>query len=363
MIDILNVLITSFSDISSATIAAWARNSIAFNTQTVGLNTFDSIMEHWASIGSEAKGPNDVEKVTAAPPMAMLKGLPKQTHDATGQRLYYLTTLKVPPNTPVVPASTSCQPLLSNEQLVVLEADSCISTEPPSSTASSFDLSSSSVTSDNDDLFISDSSFSATSSVGKDFGIPKGVGLGLSGFTTKGADKPFDGLGLVDIHGWVRQADLEELHQSGCDHDSCYGSTRPPTPSNSSNGVSSTFLRETLHTFMEDPFHEQSLDTIPECQSWCEVDCVTNTLEDELLTQSHQRHETNVYPIGRGHGAGVLPRPRKHFSSATISSQLKSVTHPIERQRLTSLRARASTWPTHRFSGGTTESRSLGWRV
>lgn len=144
-------------------------------------------------------------------------------------------SLVVPPNTPILEQSVFRS---------VLPYPTTAEPDPTSEVDSSADIDSMSI--------LYDSSLSTWSSELSEFELcTSGVGLGLSGLVEKDLERPFNGLGLVDIHSWLRRSNSQ---------------------SRSADGLSSAFLGELTASFMEDPLHEHCLVTTSECLSHDAVD-------------------------------------------------------------------------------------------
>jgi len=104
--------------------------------------------------------------------------------------------------------------------------------------------------------------------------------------------------------------------------------------------ISDIFLREATMTFVQDPFHIHSLATIPECQSWFELEGETDVSVGEIET-SHASPVSEKVSISENEGP--LGRVKKHFSASTISSELKRTS--ARRMCPGGMRTRSSTWP------------------
>ncbi|KAF8148813.1 hypothetical protein B0H34DRAFT_679497 [Crassisporium funariophilum] len=176
----------------------------------------------------------------------------------------------------------------------------------------------------------------------------RNVGLGISGLTKMNGRGVFDGLGIVSVES------LSWRHVSEDRNDSFQGfaqeylstslsscnlvSQRPSSPTRDpGRELSGTFLHEALLAFQEDPHHDNLLNSIPECNSWYEV----NQIAGEVSLASDGSIDG-----GSTHQRVRFGKLKKNFSSATISSELKrtSVDCPSRANHVT--RNRAFSWPT-----------------
>jgi len=114
-----------------------------------------------------------------------------------------------------------------------------------------------------------------------------------------------------------------------------------------SSDLSETFLHEALMTFTHDPLHEHSLSTIPECRSWYELDLEGDDLS---LLASAETESLSSDGATTPTSPGPLTRTKRHFSSSTISSELKRTSTSF-RSGSTS-RMRSATWPSHNGDQG-----------
>ena len=215
------------------------------------------------------------------------------------------------------------------------------------SLSGSFDISLVSDTSEDTDPDTSlalDSSFFSSSTpitparVGISASSPTTLGLGISGLSKKDGSA-FTGLGVVSsrFSPW-RPSDQDETRAAGgsltalqVPHGESY-STRcdltDPISSSDSDSLSNTFLQETLLTFTDDPFHGHTLASIPECDSYFEI----NDLPPSRPSVSLWRTPTVTPSPSCGRSStGTLERARRksvvglsrNWSSPTISSELK----------------------------------------
>ena len=204
----------------------------------------------------------------------------------------------------------------------------------------------------------------------------KGVGLGITGMS-KQDGSPFDGLGLVAIRRWSRASRLSKMKMDSFDESipSCRfpledpratgfeedGLSLLPSPDTE---LSETFLHEALMTFTHDPLHEHSLSTIPECRSWHELD-----LEGDDLSQLASAETESL--AWNGAATPTSPaqptRTKRHFSSSTISSELKRTPASFGSVGFgATSRMRSATWPSQNGdqSPGPLFSRpGRAWRV
>jgi hypothetical protein len=100
-------------------------------------------------------------------------------------------------------------------------------------------------------------------------------GLGLSGLSRKdGSEGSFDGLGLVGVRGSGRvwRRDVESIEEVDEEEEEQW-------EVDSNQSLSQAFLREAVYTWLEDPFHSHTLDSIPEGDG-------EGDLEGELRSES-----------------------------------------------------------------------------
>jgi hypothetical protein len=228
---------------------------------------------------------------------------------------------------------------------------------PSSSSIPTFDLSLTSDSSDCPDEDLDAFQLSNSPSISSDHAIltpenlPKGVGLGIMGVSKHDGTGEFDGIGLVSIRQWTirpaclpREANPFQLSES----------LPQGLEDEVDMGLSETFLREAEMTFIRDPFHNHSLATIPECQSF---DLGEGATSEPLSIGIKDGFEgSHALPVSdklsASEKAGSLRRMKKHFSASTISSELKRTSVPtsIRRVNFGETRTRSSTWPSHACS-------------
>ena len=228
-------------------------------------------------------------------------------------------------------------------------------------------------------------------------------GLGISGLRRKDGSGPFDGLGIVSIkssawrHGSRLTLELGD-HDDDIDlsnstqglnlrHSPFFSSSAYDDASESEfdldqslafdtgDKLSDVFLRETLLTFTEDPFHTLchsdivSLCSIPDCgdndandNSWLELGLdgtiSTSTSTSGLLVNTTAAAASKSSTNDSRPDSSMMYRCRRrlaklntNFSSATISSELKRSSTAIMPK--STWRNRSSSWP---FSTATQKS-------
>jgi hypothetical protein len=254
----------------------------------------------------------------------------------------------VPANTPSLTPSNSFPDTCGDTYTFVSAAisgddhSSCPSFGPSISSTPTFDLSLISDSSDCPDEELEEFFPSDYPSISSDNLVPKGVGLGITGARKHDGGRPFDGIGLVSIHQWIptsaritREANVHLPESSSQD-----------LYDEGDAEISDTFLQEAAMTFIQDPFHIHTLATIPECQSWSELDLDEGTVgEFETL---HALPPSDKVSISENEAP--LRRMKKHFSAPTISSELKRTSVPTSARRMPcpgGMRTRSSTWPGH----------------
>ena len=162
--------------------------------------------------------------------------------------------------------------------------------------------------------------------------LPMGVGLGIKGARKHDGSRPFDGIGLVSIRRWIPSSPrVANVHRPESLSQDLYDEGDAE--------ISDTFLQEAAMTFIQDPLHTHSLSTIPECQSWSELDL------DERETVSVCEFEASHASLAPNNLVAPLGRMKKHFSAPTISSSLKHTS--ARRMCPGGVRTRSSTWPGH----------------
>lgn len=232
--------------------------------------------------------------------------------------------------------------------------------------------------------------------------LPHSYGLGISGLMRKDGSGSFDGLGIVSIkssawrHDDLSQSEILQFRDGIEQLDSIQDYNRQ-SPSSSTyegsldsddfdssllvgsgdTGISDVFLQQTLLTFTQDPFH-QLCSSIPDCDdnsSWSELglglgddESASTTSISELLPNDHNTHSTKDDSRPRvmsNYSRRRVPKLSTHFSSATISSELKrsSTTAVIPKKKM---RHRSSSWPSAGNMDGTVAATSLArckWRL
>lgn len=202
----------------------------------------------------------------------------------------------------------------------------------------------------------------------------KGVGLGITGMS-KQDGSPFDGLGLVNLRRWSRASRLSRMKMDLFDdpipsrrflledaHITGFEDGLPLLPS-SDLELSETFLHEALMSFTHDPLHEHSLSTIPECRSWYELDLEGDDLS-QLTSAETESLASNVAATPTSPAS--LARTKRHFSSSTISSELKRMPTSFGNVGFgATSRMRSATWPSHNGdqSPGLLSRPGRAWRV
>ena len=217
------------------------------------------------------------------------------------------------------------------------------------SLSGSFDISLVSDTSEDTDpdtsLALDSPLFSSTpitpARVGISASSPTTLGLGISGLSKKDGSA-FTGLGVVSsrFSPW-RPSDQDETRAAGgsltalqVPHGEPY-STRcdltDPISSSDSDSLSNTFLQETLLTFTDDPFHGHTLASIPECDSYFEINDLPPSRPSVSLWRTPTVTPSPSPSSGDYSPTGTLERARRksvvglsrNWSSPTISSELK----------------------------------------
>ena len=235
-----------------------------------------------------------------------------------------------------------------------------------------------------DTLLSSASCSTITGTLQSSKSLPRSYGLGISGLTRKDGSGSFDGLGIVSIkssawrHDDHPQSEILQFGDGIDQSDSIQEFNRRRTSSSTydgslssedfdpssllvgtgDNGISDVFLRQTLLTFTQDPFH-QLCNSIPDCDnnnSWSELGL---GLGDESASTTTSMSELSVND--NTHSTKDDSRPsmmlnyrhrqklNTNFSSATISSELKrSSTIVIPKNNW---RHRSSSWPSRTMDG------------
>lgn len=174
------------------------------------------------------------------------------------------------------------------------------------------------------------------------------IGLGITGIMRKNEQAPFDGLGLVGMHSSRKNPPQTEVEDNIYD---AYGEVSSPLliSDESSGTLSESFFQEALLTFLEDPFHSQNVNSIPECKSWYEPEAVS---QSPLLfhPESSQYHSARYHSTCHGIPTNLSDshdptKLKKHFSSATISSGLKR-NEKAKSVSVHTSRGRSASWPT-----------------
>ncbi len=195
--------------------------------------------------------------------------------------------------------------------------------------------------------------------------LPKGIGLGITGLTKNDGSGPFDGLGLVSIRRWTAASRLNHMKispnvESFLPYSRSTSSTFSLSPDQAGElELSNTFLQEALFTFTQDPLHEHSLATIPECRSWYEMDgdgisSSASIILEEESEDCQSDLQSNRAP--KSEARAPLTTTRRHFSCSTISSELKRMSPSA---KFIISRTRSATWPSH---SGNQQSRLLPGR-
>jgi len=173
------------------------------------------------------------------------------------------------------------------------------------------------------------------------------IGLGISAMTNKDNIIPFDGLGLVSIRPshWNQSGDSQSDNSpplADSSHSSSSASANGPLEDlDSVESLSSTFLEQAVLTFQNDPFRYTTLQSIPECDSWYDLeehdldpefnirksyrrDCY---LSSPIVAGTKFKEERIPTPIPSANKRFVLspclPTASQDFMADTISSKLK----------------------------------------
>jgi len=172
------------------------------------------------------------------------------------------------------------------------------------------------------------------------------IGLGISEMTNKDKTVPFDGLGLVAIRPshWKQSGDFQS-DNSGPLLDSSLSSSStsgngPLGDFDSVESLSSTFLEQAVLTFQNDPFRYTTLQSIPECDSWYDLEDQDPDPEfnvrksykrdgylSPMVAGTRFKEERIPTPIPSANRRFVLspciPATNQDFMADTISSKLK----------------------------------------
>ncbi|KAJ3499196.1 hypothetical protein NLJ89_g10126 [Agrocybe chaxingu] len=258
---------------------------------------------------------------------------------------------RVPFNTPV-PTPLPSSSHLCKQATVDVESPESKDAFPASfsTTASSFNISLISDISEEDEG--SDPLVSSAPVTPQEATFPAGVGLGIAGLLRKDGSAPFDGLGRLYLpRQWQRSAP-QDINSLSCVFSPCDRHGDLSLHSHGSTELSDIMLQEALLTFTDDPFHEHTLSSIPECRSWYELD-QSGATEEEAATMSADK-VVPPPPVSLQRRHSDKPRcVTPHFSSSTISSELKRSTSSLRKSTALS-RKRSVTWPT------SSSSRSIG---
>ena len=189
--------------------------------------------------------------------------------------------------------------------------------------------------------------------------------MGITGVKKHDGSGQFDGVGLVGLRRWTPRSP-RITHEANTYVDPFQLSDSPLRDEGDAE-ISDTFLQEAAATFIQDPFHIHSLATIPECQSWSELDLGEGETCDSISgfrDDFETSHTQASHRVSTLENEAPLGRMKKHFSSSTISSELKrtSVSTPHRQTYLGGTRMRSSTWPSHAGSLRQVKSRDGGLR-
>lgn len=378
----LNLFITSFSQLlSSPSFTAMAKKSIreaiqfqsdsesfmsSFDLENKQLVPIESVSA--ISAGCESENPSDTTKGKHGP---NLDPSLQFTFTACSSDARFLSKSKpsrcrsptrVPFNTPSITPSNSYAHLLgaqTQEELCFSPLDTPLKHFSASRFSSMADM-----TLDFDDNENDDGDFRTSDSVSTDsslLAIPrapeltnlqKGIGLGITGLTKNDMSGPFDGLGLVAINRWSAISRLDQTE--------IVSDMQPLLPYSRSTSsdffvsfdqageLTNTFFQEALFTFTQDPLHDHSLATIPECRSWYERDEDWISPSASLILEEGgsvgYQSELQSNRASNSEAKTPLKTTRRHFSSSTISSELKRMTTSA---RFGVSRTRSATWPDH----------------
>ncbi|CAA7268690.1 unnamed protein product [Cyclocybe aegerita] len=263
---------------------------------------------------------------------------------------------RVPFNTPV-PTPLPSSSRLCNQATVEVESpeNKDAFSASFSTTASSFNISLISDISEDDGGLVActslDHNLSSAPVTPQEATFPSGVGLGIMGLSRKDGITSFDGLGRLYLPRQWKRPTTEDLHPLSCAFSPCDRHGDLSLHSHGSTELSDIMLQETLLTFTDDPFHEHTLSSIPECRSWYELDQNGATEEETAPMSADKVVLPPPVSLQRRHS----DKPRRitpHFSSSTISSELKRSTSSLRKSTALS-RKRSATWPT-------ASSRSIG---
>jgi len=181
-------------------------------------------------------------------------------------------------------------------------------------------------------------------------GVPKGVGLGIMGLGQHDGSGEFDGVGLVSIHRWMPRS-ARVTHEANT-RVVPFQLSEPYLEDLYDDGgleLSDTFLQEAAMTFIQDPFHDHSLATIPECQSPSELDFEGDPdTADKDESPGSQALPASSH-VSNSENEASLVRTGKHFSASTISSELKRTSASTFTKLMNAggRRTISDTWPSH----------------
>ena len=164
---------------------------------------------------------------------------------------------------------------------------------------------------------------------------PTTLGLGISGLSKKDGSA-FTGLGVVSsrFSPW-RPSDQEETRAAGSSltdfqvpqEESYSCDLIDPSPSSDSDSLSNTFLQETLLTFT-DPCHGHTLASIPECDSYFEINDLPPSRPSVSLWRTPTVTPSPSSNSGDRSSTGTLERTRDRKSTRLNSSHSLSSRMP-----------------------------------
>ena len=191
------------------------------------------------------------------------------------------------------------------------------------------------------------------------------VGLGIFGLERKGQpDPPSNSLAQASAKfsspspsvGLVCPQDDFLRIPAGHDVD---GNLNPYTLTSSESGssVSEMFMQQMVRSLRNDDLHMQVIKAIPDCDSWYELEGVSRSGSGDIFLDRLVATSTPLPSLAHrqlprrlqspnAEMLQVRPRLKKHFSSSTISSELKRVhSLPPTRRRFVCTRPRSVSCP------------------
>lgn len=182
--------------------------------------------------------------------------------------------------------------------------------------------------------------------------LENGIGLGITGVSKRDGSGEFDGIGLVSLRRWIPRSACIPSEANPYIIPFPLSESFPQNLHDDGNlELSDTFLQEAVITFIQDPLHKHSLATIPECQSWSELDL--NEGDTRGSVSSGELENSHAIPVPNHDSTSdteaPLRRMKRHFSASTISSELKRISVSSQMNH-GGRRVRSSTWPSHALS-------------